>query len=83
MSVMLAKWDHITDYEMSTRVFKTGILSVGVPSSNCVETYNEWYAQCDLPEETMQDEEEETENRIPEILKDVFDRMANTNHTIH
>lgn len=81
MSVMLAKWDHITDYETSTRVFKTGILSVGEPSLNCVDSYNEWYAHCDLPEEIEQ--EEEAENRIPEIIKDVLDRMANTNHTIH
>ena len=83
MSVMLAKWDHISDYDVATRVFKTGILSVGEPSLNCIETYNEWYTQCDdLPDEPEQDEDE-TENRIPEILKDVFERMANTNHTIH
>lgn len=86
MTVMFTKWDHIVEYSLPMRVYKTAIVSVGEPPQDFKDSYIDIYNEFDEPRKTelsFDDDEDDLSNELEEIVKKLSAVSNTENKTYH
>jgi hypothetical protein len=86
VSVLFARWDHTSDFDLPIRIFKSGLVSVGEPMEDFKQSYKEMYDGVDEKKSSLsfddedEDEEDNLSNELEEIVNNLQKMASNTNN---
>lgn len=83
-NVMLLKWDPTTNFSLPMRIFKTGIVSVGEPNDEFLNSYMEIYNEYEQKTDDVEDKitKMETVDDLSDELERLLDLMKASSNTV-
>lgn len=85
VTILFGKIDHTINYEQPIRIFKSGIIFVGEPDSDFMQSYTEMYNSLER-KLSFEDEDEvpdDLSNELQEIMKKLEATSNTSNKTYH